>query len=196
METEPIITKETLKKKPSVRYAQNFEAIKHNFEHRTEIENKVGISFALEQTEAKLTMHNELAARFQDSSLETLSQGGGKSGIAEAPPSLGFSDSKAMLGVDFGDVGMKKISSSPELNSPEEAIEESEGRSSSLYIQRTSSTSSLTKVKRAASLRDGDSSASGADFKESLNRKLNQGGAEGLSNRRSCKPQWKAALQG
>ena len=74
------------------------QAIKHNFEHRTEIENKVGISFALEQTEvaiisllmtmlmtimtimtimmtqAKLTMHNELAARFQDSSLETLSQ--------------------------------------------------------------------------------------------------------------------------
>ena len=75
-----------------LQFVLTVQAIKHNFEHRTEIENKVGISFALEQTEvviisllmtmlmtimmtqAKLTMHNELAARFQDSSLETLSQ--------------------------------------------------------------------------------------------------------------------------
>ena len=75
-----------------LQFVLTVQAIKHNFEHRTEIENKVGISFALEQTEvviisllmtmlmtimmtqAKLTMHNELAARFQDTSLETLSQ--------------------------------------------------------------------------------------------------------------------------
>ena len=34
-----------------LQFVLTVQAIKHNFEHRTEIENKVGISFALEQTE-------------------------------------------------------------------------------------------------------------------------------------------------
>merc|ERR1711971_678897 len=196
---EPAVTereaekpKEPLKPSKSIRSARNFEALKHN----AELHSKFGKTFGLEQTEAKMTMHNELASKFYDSSLQRMPHSQdmekAESGSAEAPPRLGgISEQKSRLDVLFGDAGMKKTSSSPELNSPEEASvnpeEESEQRANSICNGEANAS---VRVKQIANL-----PGSTMNFRESLNRKLNQGGTDGtrLSARGSCKVKWTVA---
>merc|ERR1711971_1531691 len=171
---EPAVTereaekpKEPLKPSKSIRSARNFEALKHN----AELHSKFGKTFGLEQTE----------------DMEKA-----ESGSAEAPPRLGgISEQKSRLDVLFGDAGMKKTSSSPELNSPEEASvnpeEESEQRANSICNGEANAS---VRVKQIANL-----PGSTMNFRESLNRKLNQGGTDGtrLSARGSCKVKWTVA---
>merc|ERR1711971_431315 len=201
---EPAVTereaekpKEPLKPSKSIRSARNFEALKHN----AELPSKFGKTFGLEQTEAKMTMHNELASKFYDSSLQRMSKSQdmekAESGSAEAPPRLGgISEQKSRLDVLFGEAGMKKTSSSPELNSPEEAglnsEEESEQRANSICNGEANAS---VRVKQIANLRISDPPGSTMNFRESLNRKLNQGGTDGtrLSARGSCKVKWTVA---
>jgi len=198
-ETErEVVTKEPLKKTESIRVAQNFKAMLL----KAEMETKIGIPFSPDKTEAKLSklnMHDELKKGFLDSSLQRMSQA--ESGTVEAPPILGASESKAHLNVLVGDAVMKKTSSSPELNSPDvdevslHPEEESEQRANS--ICNGEANASIRENRISTSLREPES-AFKADFRDSLSRKLNLGGAgtEGLSARRSCKEQWKSAVTG